>query len=336
MVEVSVLVTTYNLEEYIEETLNSVLSQKTSFEYEILVGDDGSTDDTVNIVEKVCKRTNIELKIYKMPRDKNKVYNPIYRASRNRLNLLKYAKGDFVTFLDGDDLYLSDTFLQKEYDVLLHNKEYVMCGCDLVLFHTSKTVNHRVNGNCLSQGEISNRKYWRKYWVPAECFLYRNIYKKRKKIDMNHNVFDDNLIVFYFMKYGKIYYINESMVGYRQNRTVWKKKSEIEQHLYSAMDIYEEVRMNPKMFLETFNRHFKDLKVLFDNMVKLQSESFRREVIMCKNNNYDLFYWMLSYEKIDVLKKILLYMCKKGIYIVYYVSKIVDSFRRGKNVIFKN
>lgn len=41
---------------------------------------------------------------------------------------------------------------------------------------------------------------------------------------MNHNVFDDNLIVFYFMKYGKIYYINEPMVGYRQNRTVWKKR----------------------------------------------------------------------------------------------------------------
>ena len=147
LIEISVLITTYNLEKYIEKTLNSVLKQKTTFNYEILIGDDGSTDSTLNIVKKISKDSNINIKIYKNFRDNNKQYNPIYRASRNRLNLLKHAKGNFVTFLDGDDFYLSDNLLQKEYNILLHNKNCVMCGCDIIFYYESKKGGTRVNGN---------------------------------------------------------------------------------------------------------------------------------------------------------------------------------------------
>ncbi|MDE6760093.1 MAG: glycosyltransferase family 2 protein [Lachnospiraceae bacterium] len=326
MIAVSVLITTYNLEQYIEKTLNSVLCQKTDFEYEILVGDDGSTDATLDIVEKVRNRSHINIEIYKMPRDYNKKYNPIYRASRNRLNLLKYAKGEFVTFLDGDDLYVSDVFLQTEFDILSHNKEYVMCGCDLILYDSDKAVQKRVNGECLSEGKISKRKYWSKYWVPAECFLYRNVYKKVKKIEMNHNVFDDNLIVFYFMKYGEIYYINRPMVAYRQNPTDWKKKSKLLQDLYSAMDIYEEIRINPKLRLQTVIRHFGQLCTLFENMSKLQADSFNRERYICKKNRYRVFYWLLCYEKIGIVEKVLLYIIRQGLYILSPIINVVMNF----------
>ncbi len=321
LIEISVLITTYNLEKYIEKTLNSVLKQKTTFNYEILIGDDGSTDSTLNIVKKISKDSNINIKIYKNFRDNNKQYNPIYRASRNRLNLLKHAKGNFVTFLDGDDFYLSDNLLQKEYNILLHNKNCVMCGCDIIFYYESKKGGIRVNGNCLSEGLIPRRKYWRKYWIPAECFLYRNIYKYKKKITMNNNVFDDNLIVFYFMQYGNIYYINEAMVAYRQNRTVWKKKNRLEQSLYNAMDIYEEIRINYKMFLEIFTRHFKDLRILFDNMPKLQIDSFNKERFICKKNNYQILYWMLSYKKISIFQKLVLYLLK---FYISFIGNIYD------------
>jgi len=56
--KVSVLITTYNLEKYIAGTLDSVLNQKTDFEYEILVGDDGSSDNTVDIVRAYQESNN--------------------------------------------------------------------------------------------------------------------------------------------------------------------------------------------------------------------------------------------------------------------------------------
>lgn len=138
---------------------------------------------------------------------------------------------------------------------------------------------------------------------------------------MNNNVFDDNLIVFYFMQYGNIYYINEAMVAYRQNRTVWKKKNKLEQSLYNAMDIYEEIRINYKMFLEIFTRHFKDLRILFDNMPKLQIDSFNKERFICKKNNYQILYWMLSYKKISIFQKLVLYLLK---FYISFIGNIYD------------
>jgi len=322
MVKVSVLITTYNLENYIEETLNSVLRQKTNFEYEILVGDDGSTDATVDIVERISEKSHVSIKVYKMSRDRSKKYNSIYRASRNRLNILKYAKGDYITFLDGDDLYLSDSFLQKGYDVLSKKKEYIMCGCDLVFYREGETSNRRAIGNSLQKGEISKRKYWRGYYVPAECFLYRNIYKQKKSILMNHNVFDDNLIIFYFMKFGKMYYINEAMVAYRQNRTEWKKKSKLKQHLYSAMDVYEELRITSGMFPEIFIRHFDELLALLEEIPKLQLASYNEERLLCKKNKYTIIYWILCYDRVNVLKKMFIHMLSKIFITIGYLRDL--------------
>ena len=73
--KVSVMITTYNLEAYIEETLRSVLSQKTKFPFEILVGDDGSSDETVTIIKKYVESYPDKIFLYEMPREKGKQYN---------------------------------------------------------------------------------------------------------------------------------------------------------------------------------------------------------------------------------------------------------------------
>lgn len=337
MIQVSVMITTYNLEEYIEETLDSVLRQKTDFEYEILIGDDGSADATLDIVKKVRKRTHVPIAIYVMSREQGKKYNPIYRASRNRLNLLKHAKGEYITFLDGDDWYLSDLFLQKGFDILSHNRQYIMCGGDLVRYNQSSRSNPRINGGHLKEGKLSKKCYWGGgYWIPAECFLYRNIYKYGNKIAMNHNVFDDNLIVFYFMKYGDIYYIDEAMVAYRQNMTPWKEKSELEQYLYSAMDIYEEIRMNPRMRRQVFMRHSNQLKILFENISKLQMQKFDRERLLCKRNRYTILEWILCYKEIRYYKRLLLQIFRCDIRIMRHLQKIERKiYERYRNICTK-
>ena len=50
-IKLSIMVTTYNLEKFVGETLDSVLNQKTDYSYEILVGDDGSSDGTVDVIK---------------------------------------------------------------------------------------------------------------------------------------------------------------------------------------------------------------------------------------------------------------------------------------------
>ncbi len=104
---VSVLIPTYNCSKYIDEAIKSVLNQ-TFQDFEIIVVDDGSTDNTKDIVKKYDRVKYIYQEHKGIP------------ATRNRL--LDEAKGDFIAFLDSDDFYTQDK-LEKQLNYLNDHPE---------------------------------------------------------------------------------------------------------------------------------------------------------------------------------------------------------------------
>lgn len=109
----SVIVETYNHERYIEKCLDSILKQKVSFEYEIIVADDCSTDKTAQLVEK--KYGN---KVFLRKRDVNVgLCHNMYEAYMN-------ANGRYIYECNGDDYLPVDSVLQKHVDFLEKNSEY--------------------------------------------------------------------------------------------------------------------------------------------------------------------------------------------------------------------
>ena len=113
---ISVIIPVYNVEEYIHVCINSVLKQ-TYKDFEIICIDDASTDSSLEILEYFSKKDS-RVKILKND------FNRGPGFSRNRgLNI---AKGEYISFLDGDDWFSSNTFeilikkMQQDYlDVLL-------------------------------------------------------------------------------------------------------------------------------------------------------------------------------------------------------------------------
>lgn len=96
--KISVCIVCYNQEKYIRQCIESVLSQETSFDVEIIVGDDASTDDTPNIIKSIQGEHPGKIKA-------------IYRkenvgASENCLSLYREATGKYIAHLDGDDYFL--------------------------------------------------------------------------------------------------------------------------------------------------------------------------------------------------------------------------------------
>lgn len=109
----SVCVVSYNHENYIAECLDHLLSQKTNFQVEILVGDDCSTDSTLKIVkEGYSNRVTI------VDRSKN------LGLCRNMYDLFMHAKGKYIYLMNGDDYLYSDETFQKQVDFLETHKEY--------------------------------------------------------------------------------------------------------------------------------------------------------------------------------------------------------------------
>lgn len=120
MEKVTVVMTTYNLEKYIADALNSVLMQKTDFCFKILVGDDASTDKTPEILKQYQNKYPdiIEVRFSKTNSG----------SLKNSNRLFDGLKSEYFSFLDGDDIWIDENRLQKQVDFLDSHREYMMCA----------------------------------------------------------------------------------------------------------------------------------------------------------------------------------------------------------------
>lgn len=116
--KVSVCVITYNQARYIRRCLQSLVDQQTSFDFEVVVGDDCSTDGTRDIVQEFVERYPIQVRA---------LFQPINTGgSRNNLEVHAAALGEYVAHVDGDDYTLPGK-LQIQSDVLDRDR-----GCNAV------------------------------------------------------------------------------------------------------------------------------------------------------------------------------------------------------------
>lgn len=112
--KVSVCITTYNHENFIVQALDSVLMQKANFNFEIIVGEDQSSDTTREIVTGYQhSHLNLKLFLNNHPAEYVRI-----NGRKNFLNNLANAKGEYIALLDGDDFWTDPLKLQKQVDYL--------------------------------------------------------------------------------------------------------------------------------------------------------------------------------------------------------------------------
>jgi glycosyltransferase involved in cell wall biosynthesis len=147
---VSVIIPAHNVESSLSQCLNSVLSQRYK-NFEILLINDGSTDQTDKIARSYCSDN---IKYFKQP-------NRGQGSARNRG--IDNAKGEYIAFLDADDYWLPD-FAETTVRFLSENTDAIAVSCGFYTrFHNGKTkigppVLYRVGG-------------------PEEPFILENFYK---------------------------------------------------------------------------------------------------------------------------------------------------------------
>lgn len=114
MIKVSVLIPTYNRAELIVESLESVFDQTFS-DYEIIVIDDGSTDNSKMILASLIESNKIRY-----------IYQKNAGAAAARNTGIKHARGKYVAFLDSDDLYYPDKLLKQVKFLDNHPEAYIV------------------------------------------------------------------------------------------------------------------------------------------------------------------------------------------------------------------
>lgn len=309
MPDLSVCITTYNLYNYIDETLESVMNQRTKYSVEILIGDDGSTDGTIEkIMEWQAKYPGL-IRYYQVERDPNKKYNFIFRAAQNRINLMKYAQGKYINFLDGDDLYKHDNFYESAINILEdpNNSDCMgCCGKTEMFFPDGHT---QLLGN-ISVGKISLQDYWESSYTHSEATIYRN----NIDVDIRYlDYFDDNMIMFLAFKKGKLYCMPDIVASYRQKEGAFLTRPLLEQCLYGIIDYDVECGIYPTLQSIIAKRHavqFYTVQQNIDNVtIEKYPEIFQLAVSMRANTLINVFENNVAKSKQeakDEIKKIVL------------------------------
>ncbi|MEP4533558.1 MAG: glycosyltransferase [Cyclobacteriaceae bacterium] len=151
---VSVIIPAYNATKYIDETIDSVLNQ--SFQdLEVIIVNDGSRDDTASIIS---KRSNIDKRV-------SSIHQENAGVSSARNNGIRKAKGEYLVFLDADDVLCVDCLSQR-VNYLIENKNIGLVHNDMeVIDSRSKGTGEIMSG---MEGDVlTDLLLWEKTVIPT-------------------------------------------------------------------------------------------------------------------------------------------------------------------------
>ncbi|MBR3811651.1 MAG: glycosyltransferase [Agathobacter sp.] len=208
----SIYVATYNHENYIAKALDSILMQETEYSFEVLIGEDCSTDQTRKILQEYeAKYPNRFQMFY---RDHNMYHDEI----RNGEDLKRRCKGKYMIALEGDDFWTDAHKIQKQITFLENHPEYLAVAHKCVVVGEDSLPNGEVYSAC-EDFEYSIHHFGSEI-MPGQLatVMYRNFYKDnlidptlcRSKLAPG-----DRCTYFTLLVNGKIHCMKEEMSAYR-------------------------------------------------------------------------------------------------------------------------
>lgn len=204
-IKVSVCVVTYNQEKYIAECLQSLVDQETDFKFEIIVGEDFSTDKTREIVLEFQKKYPDIVK----PLLHKKNVGPV----ENIIATYKQAKGKYIAHMDGDDLALPNK-LQIQADALDQNPDCVICSHDMKqITFEGKELNRTFKVHQKVKNTIFDLYETLPFFAHSSKMFVNDLDKEFWK-SLHPQALDIEIHV-QQAKYGKIYHINKAYGAYR-------------------------------------------------------------------------------------------------------------------------
>lgn len=211
---VSVIMLSYNHERYIEQALNSVLAQKTNFEFEILIGDDASTDDSAAVLREYAER---DARIHLFVREEN------VGTTKNAYLLMTAAKGKYLASCESDDYWIDENKLQKQVDFLEAHPEFIGCCHDILCVDENGEMLPTQNIYWLSQKRVFRLKDFKGIFLPGHSGsnVRRNIFLE-PKYDYSifykaHRLIGDRTSTMLFLAQGDFYRMDDCMACYRRN-----------------------------------------------------------------------------------------------------------------------
>jgi len=222
-VKVTVCCITYNHEKYLRNCLDSLISQETTFDYEILIHDDASTDGTSDIIKEYSNKFSNIKSIIQTENKYSKGISPL------RDILFPLAKGKYIAMCEGDDFWCDRKKLQKQYEIMESNNELSWCTHLVKCVEENGNPTEKYIPDISCEPTINEKEYssvetislfsdkgfqLSSYFIRLDSF---RLYFENTPEFVRISPTEDEVIVRYLAQSGNMYFINEIMSCYRMN-----------------------------------------------------------------------------------------------------------------------
>lgn len=215
-VKLSVVMVTYNHEKYIRQAINSILMQKVNFDFEILIGDDVSPDNTAKILKEYEEKFPNKIRLFFRKENLG--------PTKNIYDLFSKCSGKYIAILEGDDYWTDENKLQRQVDYLEAHKEYIATTHAVEYFNEENEV-FFIDPN-LKYDELEGVdkliECEKKHLAMGhlQSLVFRNIFpnKQYEEIITCNRFIGDLPLKFILLSIGKIKYLDYIMGRYRNIR----------------------------------------------------------------------------------------------------------------------
>jgi glycosyltransferase involved in cell wall biosynthesis len=289
---------TYNHKDYIENALLSCINQKTNFPFEIVVGDDNSTDGTSQIVEKYAALyPNLIVNLSR----KDEAYRS-KRAELGRLfnftDIIANCRGKYIALLDGDDYWTDMSKLQKQVDILESDETIIASH------HWQKIL---VEGEGIEKKSPTKGVGYNAKEITGIQELFANEVRLKTRTTCFRNIIDKNFFPNWFYKmpfgdvslsfllagYGNFHFLNNDMAVYRITEVGASRGDKadlgdewVKEHMFKYLTIWEQANLHYNNKYRTTARAAS--MGFYFNILRESRESKKKvflEVLKHANNN---------------------------------------------------
>jgi glycosyltransferase involved in cell wall biosynthesis len=218
--KLSVLVPTYNHGKFIEQMLLGALNQQTNFDYEIVIGDDASTDDAPAIIASYAQRFPDKVRAFLHPQNLGPSAPRELGGKNNVAFLFGQCRGQYIALCEGDDYWTDSSKLQKQVDFLDANPNYALCHHQLEVVYEDNSESHFFNAsNQYEDSSLTDLLADESWFLGTASTVFRNVPLFKNFPTWWQNAASGDLGIFILVaQHGRIKYLPDTMAAYRKHR----------------------------------------------------------------------------------------------------------------------
>ena len=293
--KLSFIIISYNEKEYLGNAINSCLKQNLE-NFEIIIGDDGSEDGSVALIENYARKYPEIIKYFVSNREGICISNVIasLRVSDVIERALTMASGKYCIILSGDDYFYESSFFKNAVSFLENHTDHVAyVGNYEKVWEDRPSVEDYIY--------YPRKLYWARKYVHLSTFVFRK------------SVFDDGNFLQRFcddtgLQYslafsGKWKYERVKMFAYRQRSgSIMHTATPLQNHIVELM-IFQDVLCKGYLIPQSMSKYNRALRNVFKRRNELAEEKYKKYLTNSEKYENNILRMILEYDTLNIIKK---------------------------------